>query len=204
MDTTLATGLISASTLGAASAAGYAALLHHRLHTDATTGLANRAALRRLARHAARTRHGSVGLLLLDLDRFKQVNDTHGHATGTAVLVELAARLAETAEPGEVAIRLHGDEFALWLGPLPVGAAAARIAEQRAAEVATALAAPVHVDGQVLTITASIGAHTAPAHRVSLTGLLAGADTAMYAAKRAGRLVRLRPVPAPGDRGEIA
>ncbi|MFC0436640.1 diguanylate cyclase domain-containing protein [Kutzneria buriramensis] len=204
MDTTLAAALISTTTLAATSTTGYAALLHHRLHTDATTGLANRAALRRLAGHAGRRRHGSAGLLLLDLDRFKQINDTHGHPTGTAVLIELAERLAEAAEPGEVPVRLHGDEFALWLGPLPDGQAAERIAKQRAAEVAAALAAPVHVDGLVLTVTASVGAYTAPTHRVSLSGLLAGADAAMYAAKRAGRLVRLRPVPTVGEAGESA
>jgi diguanylate cyclase (GGDEF)-like protein len=204
MDTTLAAALIITPALTTIGAAGYAALLHHRLHTDTTTGLANRNALRRQAHHAGRHRHGSVGLLLLDLDRFKQINDTHGHPTGTAVLVELAERLAEATRPGELPVRLHGDEFALWLGHLPTGQAGRDVAEQRAGEVAAALAGPVRVDGLTLTVTTSIGAHTAPAHRVSLSGLLAAADAAMYQAKRQGRLLRLRPVPAPGDHGEIA
>ncbi|MFC0540663.1 GGDEF domain-containing protein [Kutzneria chonburiensis] len=204
MNTALEAALIATPALTTIGVTGYAALLHHRLHTDTTTGLANRKALRRLAGRAARHRHGSVGLLLLDLDRFKQINDTHGHPTGTAVLVELAERLADAAQPGELSIRLHGDEFALWLGHLPSGQAGHEVAEQRAAEVADALAGPVHVDGLELTVTASIGVHTAPAHRVSLSGLLAGADGAMYAAKRAGRLVRLRPVPTVGETGESA
>jgi diguanylate cyclase (GGDEF)-like protein len=189
MPTSLA---LLATTLGWITSAGYALHLLQRLHIDPLTGLGNRAILEIIARRAARSRRGgSVGLLLLDLDRFKAVNDTHGHAVGNHVLRVLAARLAATRRPGEFPIRLHGDEFALWLGYLPGGARGRQLAARRAEEIRRVLAEPITVAGTRLSIAASAGGHLLPAAGLSLSALLAGADAAMYSAKRGGRLTAL-------------
>jgi diguanylate cyclase (GGDEF)-like protein len=189
---TTSTVLLATATLGWTASAGYALHLFHRLHTDPLTGLGNRAILDSIARRAAHSRHGgTVGLLLLDLDRFKTINDTHGHAVGNHVLRVLAARLAAERRPGEFPIRLHGDEFALWLGHLPGGARGRHHTAQRAAEIRRVLAEPITVAGTRLSITASVGGHVLPAAGLSLPALLAGADAAMYTAKRGGRLSAL-------------
>jgi diguanylate cyclase (GGDEF)-like protein len=181
-----------ATTLGWLASVGYALHLFKRLHTDPLTGLGNRAILETIARRAARSRRGgSVGLLLLDLDRFKTVNDTHGHAVGNHVLRVLAARLAAHRLPGEFPIRLHGDEFALWLGFLPHGARGRQVVARRAEEIRRVLAEPITVVGTRLSIAASVGGHVVPAAWLSLSALLAGADAAMYTAKRGGRLSSL-------------
>ncbi|WP_307868805.1 GGDEF domain-containing protein [Umezawaea beigongshangensis] len=192
MNTTTAVILAATSTTGWITTSTIAAALWKQLHTDPLTGLPNRAVLDLLARRTRR-RHGRVGLLLLDLDRFKSINDTHGHRTGDDVLRAVAHRLTTTTRPGEVPIRLHGDEFALWLGRTTSSAAA----RDRAAEIARALA--FHLvqrhDGRVLAVSASVGAHTVPAARFDLSTLLAGADAAMYAAKHAHHVSTL-PTPA--------
>jgi diguanylate cyclase (GGDEF)-like protein len=189
---TTSTVLLATTLLGWGASTGYALHLFHRLHTDPLTGLGNRAILDSIARRAARSRHdGTVGLLLLDLDRFKTINDTHGHAVGNHVLRVLAARLTAIRRPGEFPIRLHGDEFALWLGFLPSGARGRQLAARRAGEIQRVLAEPITVAGTRLTIAASIGAHTLPAAGAPLSALLAGADAAMYTAKRGGRLSSL-------------
>lgn len=152
------------------------------------TGLGNRAALVRLYRRHRRSDR-TVGLLLADLDRFKAINDTHGHDYGNRVLATVGARLAAACLPGEYPIRLHGDEFAVWLGPCT-----ADHAGRRAADVAAVLAAPLLVDGWPITASGSVGAATAPG-RAGLAGLLADADRAMYAAKQATRLTGLPTQP---------
>lgn len=172
-----------ATTATTAATALHAARLSRRLHTDELTGLGNRAALAR----AARRGRGTVGLLLADLDGFKAINDTYGHDFGNRVLAAVAARLADAAQPGELAARLHGDEFALWLGPVADPARA----ELRREQVAAALAAPLWVDGHRLTAAGSVGLALAPA-RAPLAALLAAADAHMYqvkAARRAGLAV---------------
>lgn len=158
--------------------------LDRRLHTDAMTGLGNRAALYRRHRRTRRSTH-TVGLLLADLDRFKAINDTHGHGFGNRVLAAVGTRLADTTGPGELAVRLHGDEFAVWLGPT-----ATEDAETRADDIATALAAPLLVDGHRITAAGSVGLATAPG-RTPLGDLLAAADRAMYAAKHTARITVL-------------
>jgi diguanylate cyclase (GGDEF)-like protein len=194
MSTTTAV-LLATTTLGWTASAGYALHLFKRLHTDPLTGLGNRAVLNLVIRRAARSRRGgAVGALLLDVDRFKAVNDTHGHAVGNYVLQVLASRLADTRMPGEFPVRLHGDEFALWLGHVPSGARGRQVAAQRAAEVRRLLAAPITVAGTRLSISVSVGAHILPAAGLSLSALLAGADAAMYTAKRGGRLTSLPTV----------
>jgi diguanylate cyclase (GGDEF)-like protein len=173
----------------------HAARLHRRLHTDPLTGIGNRAALARTARRAARRSAGLVGLLLADLDGFKAINDAHGHDFGNRVLAAIAGRLAETAGPGELPVRLHGDEFALWLGAL----VAPEQAEQRRYAVAAALATPVVVGGRRITAAGSVGAAVGPA-ATPLAELLAAADTGMYRAKRTHHARRPAALPAPAPR----
>lgn len=180
----------------ALSAAGWwraqraAARLRARLHIDALTGLANEDGLA-AALAAARWTGPQVGLLLLDLDGFKQVNDTYGHPEGNTVLRHVAAQLAAVAGLGEVAARLHGDEFALLLGPLPAGAAGQDRAEARAAAVRAAVAEPLVTELTCHSMSASVGAAMLPEHRAELSRLLVAADRAMYAVKNPGR-----PMPA--------
>ncbi|HJQ46894.1 MAG TPA: GGDEF domain-containing protein [Amycolatopsis sp.] len=156
--------------------------LRRRLQTDALTGLSNRDALA----CAFRRTGGEVGLLLLDVDRFKQINDTYGHRVGDKLLMALASRLRRAAREGEVVIRLHGDEFVVWLGNITTAHAA-----RRADEVASAIARPLVVAGDELVVTASVGHATGT---TSLADLLHDADEAMYAAKRARAAVTGLPV----------
>ncbi|MCX2732512.1 GGDEF domain-containing protein [Saccharopolyspora sp. NFXS83] len=188
-------------TAGWATAATAAvAFLDRRLHTDELTGIGNRAALRRHSRRFRRC--GLVGALLIDLDHFKAINDTHGHHFGNDVLTAVAARLAEHTAPGERAVRLHGDEFALHLGRVASRAAAQR----RADEIAQVLAEPLEVGGYRLTVLGSVGLAVADAG-ASLSDLLGAADRRMYAAKHtrrsavslAGRPRRVRDLPPQPD-----
>jgi len=162
--------------------------LSRRLHTDRLTGLANRDQLTRTFRAACR-RGPAVGVLLVDLDRFKQINDTHGHDAGNRVLRHVATQLHRACQAGELAVRLHGDEFAVLLGHLPSGAEAQRVAERRAAEFAAVISQPVWVGEHVLTVTPSIGAAMAAAWHADQSALLRAADQRMYAAKRGAVLV---------------
>lgn len=172
----LAELLTTASLTLGLTAGGYASLLRARLHIDPLTGLGNRATLTRLSRR--HPDHELAGLLLLDLDQFKAINDTHGHRAGDAVLTEFAAHLRHLARPGERAIRLHGDEFVLWLGRLTD----VHDAEHRAIELRDQVTTPLDVDGQRLQLTCSIGAAVDLGGR--LQPLLSHADSRMYALKR--------------------
>lgn len=163
-----------------ASATTTAAIYRRRTYTDGTTGLGNRAALYRTTRKA---RRGPVGLLMVDLDRFKSINDTHGHRYGNAVLKAVGARLSCIAKPGEHAFRLHGDEFVLWLGTL----VSSRTAAVRADQVSTALAEPIYVDGRPVKALGSVGHATGPA-RTPTSELLGRADEHMYRVKASHRL----------------
>ena len=177
---------LTVGTAGWASIATTAAgLYRRRLHTDSLTGLGNRTALYTRTRRA---RRGLVGLVMVDLDAFKAINDTHGHDFGNKVLATVAARLAEAARPGEAPVRLHGDEFAVWLGRQPHPGAA----EQRADEIATALAEPHWIDGHRLTVLGSVGLALGPAS-LSTSELLGQADEHMYQVKAAQRVTVLNP-----------
>ncbi len=150
---------------------------------DALTGLPNRALLAdRLdaaLRHTARTR-AEVAVLFVDLTAFKAINDRYGHATGDAVLVEVAARLNATTRPGDTVARLAGDEFVLVLWDVSAETAAAA-----AARVCEAVAVRGRVDGHVLDITCSVGVALGSFLSVTSSELLRRADAAMYRAKRA-------------------
>jgi len=155
---------------------------------DPLTGLANRKALlaevgEQAAAHAARAAAGGpsvhFALLLLDLDRFKHVNDALGHAVGDRLLVEVSNRLNEACRPSDVVARLGGDEFAI-LAPRLTGADQAR---ELADRVVAALADPVALDGLPLDVSGSIGIALFPDHGTDFETLMRHADVAMYDAK---------------------
>lgn len=179
-----------AGIVGASSGAGFVAArtsvsvvrheLHRQLRTDSLTGLGNRLALTDEIRRTGRRPGWVAGLLLLDLDGFKQLNDNHGHETADQVLVEVGRRLAAQARDGELAIRLHGDEFAFWLGAFRCTDVNLRAARRRRNELAAALARPMTVDGTELQTSASIGLAVLPAAALEESELLRLADSAMY------------------------
>jgi diguanylate cyclase (GGDEF)-like protein len=153
--------------------------------TDSLTGLANRASLQDHLERALDTGSGECALLLLDLDRFKVVNDTLGHLVGDQLLVELGSRLATFARDGLAVGRLGGDEF---LVVLPGGSLTT--AQALAERVMTAVSAPIRVRGHaaLLATRASIGiAATRQRPDITASDLYREADIALYAAKDAGR-----------------
>jgi diguanylate cyclase (GGDEF)-like protein len=151
---------------------------------DPLTGLANRRELLEQAKaiFESRTTDGICALLLIDLNHFKEVNDTLGHTAGDDVLREVAKRLEETAAPGDLVARLGGDEFALLLTGLPTPAVAAH----RATVLLDSLERPIEVEGMQLTIEAAGGIALAPGTG-GVQELMRRADVAMYQAKRAGQ-----------------
>lgn len=162
--------------------AGAAALraAEARALTDELTGLPNRRALHRAMSAAG---EGVGALLALDLDHFKQLNDTHGHAAGDAALVHTAHVIAGALRDGDLAARTGGEEFTLWLpgAPLPV---ATDVAERvRAAVQGT----PAPWQGQRLQLTCSIGVAGCPDSATQVQSLAALADAALYRAKHNGR-----------------
>ena len=165
----------------AVDAAG--ALQHQALH-DALTGLPNRALLYDRLTHTLRLVErdsSSLALLLLDLDRFKVINDTLGHQAGDALLQQVAARMRNAVRSSDTVARLGGDEFALLL-PETDRDGAVRATQT----LLTALVAPMMLEGQMVHVGASIGMALAPAQGSDAGALLRHADVAMYVAKRAG------------------
>jgi diguanylate cyclase (GGDEF)-like protein/PAS domain S-box-containing protein len=156
------------------------ARLHHQATHDALTGLPNRALFAdRLATAGARqerTGGRGVAVLFVDLDDFKQVNDTHGHQAGDRVLTAVAGRLAESVRATDTVARLGGDEFAAICEDSD-----AVVALQVAGRVQAALETPVEVDAELFAVRASVGIALSPPHPV--TDLLRLADRAMYTAK---------------------
>ena len=154
---------------------------HQALH-DQLTGLPNRAMLFDRAGEAVAeaARTGSkTGFLLLDLDRFKEVNDTFGHQLGDGLLQAVAYRLARSVRPGDVVARLGGDEFAVLLPAVRATSAAREVA----ARLRAALAEPVRLEGMSFEINASVGIALYPDDAGSVEQLLQHADVAMYLAK---------------------
>jgi diguanylate cyclase (GGDEF)-like protein/PAS domain S-box-containing protein len=153
---------------------------------DPLTELANRALFdqefERRCADAVRTGN-SLALLLVDVDRFKQINDIHGHPVGDRVLIEIAHRLRAAVRPGDLVSRLGGDEFAVLASASPGQQAVLGVARR----ITRALAEPVDVDGMRITLGASLGAALCPANARDPEALLACADEALYRAKKAGR-----------------
>jgi diguanylate cyclase (GGDEF)-like protein len=161
--------------------------LAHRATHDALTGLANRAFFETQVAHAAveaTANEGWFAILYLDFDRFKEINDTHGHAGGDAVLVEVAGRIKRRLRPGDAAARLGGDEFAILL----VSCAGRSEAEGTAAGLAIAMADPVMLPGgAAVDAELSIGIAVFPENGRSVDALMRYADAAMYGEKQGGR-----------------
>ena len=162
------------------------AKLDHLAHHDPLTGLPNRVLLAdRLARalaRDARTGHATA-LMVIDLDGFKSVNDTFGHAAGDNLLAELAHRLADVLRGADTVARLGGDEFAVVAAGLDAVGSAGHVA----GKVLSTLHQPIAIAGRDVRVGASIGVSVAPADGTDAGKLLANADLAMYRAKRAGR-----------------
>ena len=156
---------------------------HLALH-DVLTGLANRALFRDRVKQALRVaerEQQTVAVLLMDLDRFKEINDTLGHHHGDIVLQETARRLQATLRGTDTIARLGGDEFAMVLVHVPDPATIVLVAEK----IRAALSVPFIVQGLTLDVRASIGVAFSPAHGKDVDTLIQRADVAMYLAKTA-------------------
>lgn len=160
------------------------ALRHGATH-DPLTGLANRTLLLDRLAHAldrGDRSDGTTGLLLLDLNGFKQVNDEHGHAAGDAVLQELARRIRLVLRAGDTAARLGGDEFVVLCEDLLPGQV-----DEIAERLRAAAAVPFPQEGGAVRLTAAVGASTFSGSDGDAAAVLRRADLSMYAAKRASR-----------------
>ena len=164
--------------------------MQHLAFHDPLTGLPNRAMFEQhLSLALARARRDDLGVavLFLDLDAFKPVNDTHGHATGDEVLRQLAARLRSAVRETDLVARQGGDEFLVLIADLPIGAeavdalAAVRKVNDRIAET---MAEPFRLRAGELSLRASIGCALFPLDGSEEQDLLRGADEAMYEHKR--------------------
>lgn len=165
---------------------------------DGLTGLPNRLRLEDRLQHAiavARRTRAPLALLFLDLDRFKPINDQHGHAVGDQVLCEVARRLQAVLRAADTVARIGGDEFVVLLSTLARPEDAAVVADK----LLGALSAPIALGGLALQVGASVGVARWPADGEDAAALLQAADAAMYAAKQAGRQTLRLAAPAPGD-----
>ncbi len=163
--------------------------------TDPLTGLANRTGLSNSAQRLL-AKPGRHALMLLDLDKFKPINDTHGHDAGDAVLIEVARRLENQLRDVDTVSRLGGDEFAILLGRELDRTQLALLAER----LCKAVARPVDHGGQPLQVTTSLGIARQPDDGRTLAELLRAADQAMYHAKqhRLGHAFVQAPASPPG------
>lgn len=165
--------------------AGHVRELRHRALHDPLTGLANRdllldrlaAALERAERHST-----SVAVLLLDLDNFKLINDSLGHAAGDHLLVQISQRLTDHLRGTDIAARFGGDEFALVCEDLCDDEESVRIA----ARINAALSPPFIIEDHEIPVTTSIGLAVPPSNHYAPDQLLQDADQAMYRAKERG------------------
>ncbi|MDA0161021.1 EAL domain-containing protein [Solirubrobacter ginsenosidimutans] len=164
------------------------ARVSHMAYHDALTGLANRAKLEEhlaLALARARRQDRSVAVLYIDLDRFKLVNDTLGHAAGDELLRQVATRLGARTRSSDLLARHGGDEFMLLLSDLDGDARA--IADHVAHELMATLEQPFTLQGHEFEIAASIGIAIHPDDGADMSDVLKHADAALYDAKRDGR-----------------
>ena len=173
---------------------------HMALH-DALTGLATRVLLDdrlNVAVERARRRGTELAVLMVDLDRFKEVNDTYGHHAGDEVLRVAAKRLLQTVRKEDTVARLGGDEFVVLLLDLPEQHAASAVA----AKIVEALALPVPFEGAEVPVSVSVGVCSVTGEDVDAEALMRNADAALYRAKEHGRncfeVFTLQPEPAHG------
>ena len=160
--------------------------IRRQAYHDALTGLPNRLLFGdrlEVALKQARRNSGRLALLFLDLDHFKEINDSRGHDTGDLLLMEVARRLGEAFREEDTVARLGGDEFIILLRDIKGPEEAAEMA----GKVISTLAAPFILNGSGLDLTASVGVALYPDHGRSAEELIKNADVAMYRAKHLGR-----------------
>jgi len=159
--------------------------IQYLAHFDALTGLPNRTQMGDRAKYAiglAQRNQGALALMFLDLDHFKDINDTLGHSIGDALLIKLAKRLRQVLRDEDTVSRLGGDEFILLI-PGTDARGAAHVAQK----LLDAIAEPCCIEHYDLNVTGSIGIALYPADGADLEALSRSADTAMYRAKQEGR-----------------
>jgi diguanylate cyclase (GGDEF)-like protein/PAS domain S-box-containing protein len=162
------------------------AQLEHQATHDPLTGLPNRSMFQELGEQAlarAQREGTTVAVLFLDLDRFKPVNDTMGHASGDTLLVRLATRLRKTVRAGDLVSRFGGDEFVV-LCEHPAGA---KEMLELAGRLIDIISEPTEIDGRETQVGASVGIAIGAGGRVTVDSLLRDADAALYQAKEQGR-----------------
>ncbi len=160
--------------------------MSHLAQHDALTGLPNRGLLAERITHAigmAKRHKKQVALLFLDLDRFKEINDTFGHTVGDHFLQDVAANIISCVRATDTVSRYGGDEFVVLLTEV----AQRKDAEQVAKKLLARFGAPHIIDGHELQVTLSIGISVYPGNGAEADRLIRNADAAMYAAKESGR-----------------
>ena len=161
-------------------------ILHHQANYDLLTELPNRVYFTHTLQESMQDRkHNKKGLALffIDLDKFKDINDSLGHDTGDEVLKIIAKRLSHAIRKEDTLARLSGDEFTIIMGNLVDKKDAASLATK----ILTRLSEPIYIHNEILYLTVSIGISLYPQDAASAKSLLKYADTAMYKAKEAGR-----------------
>jgi diguanylate cyclase (GGDEF)-like protein/PAS domain S-box-containing protein len=160
--------------------------VRHLAHFDELTGLPNRSLFNQRLNHAlarARRAEEPLAILFIDLDRFKNINDTLGHEAGDRVLKEIALRLRGCLREVDTVSRLGGDEFVVLIEGATRPADVAEVAQK----ILAAVARPVALESQEFHLTASIGISNCPGDSDDLQGLMKNADIAMYRAKEQGK-----------------
>jgi diguanylate cyclase (GGDEF)-like protein/PAS domain S-box-containing protein len=158
----------------------------HAAQQDPLTGLPNRGLLRdRIGQAMERAKRfgGKAAVFMVDLDCFKSINDTYGHAAGDAVLVTVAVRLQAAVRATDSVIRNGGDEFVIVMADI----SEPRDIQSCADKILDSLQNNIEIDNHSIRATCSLGVAVYPDHAQTVAELLAGADTAMYAAKRQGK-----------------
>jgi diguanylate cyclase (GGDEF)-like protein len=157
--------------------------IEHQAFHDTLTELPNRSLFADRVVHAEARRGSSLAVLFVDLDDFKTINDSRGHAVGDALLVRIAGRLQSCLRPGDTVARLGGDEFAMLLEDVRQLSDATEVAER----IIEAMQEPVLLRDEELSIRASVGVAWSDGQKVGADELLRNADVAMYSAKSLGK-----------------
>ncbi len=160
--------------------------LQHLAHFDPLTRLPNRLLFRDRLQRAiieADRRRNMASLMLLDLDRFKNINDTLGHSAGDKLLISVAERLQESVRKSDTVARIGGDEFTIVLPETPSNLSAANVARK----IVETLSRPFYIDGREVFVTTSVGVTLYPNDGIETDRLLQNADMALYHAKQLGK-----------------